>query len=163
MSKQRSVFEINGNTYYSPKAAADNWKMTHQAVTSACKEGRIVGAFQDSTNRWCIPNIAMKPLDKETIRKIMLITLALKNSPNITISGLENYDISKLYSYLRDTNYIKPFDDNSKRIPYEAILTEKGMNLVIENKKIDVDWANVAVLLVQCIPSFLEIGAALLH
>ncbi len=163
MAKQRSVFELNGITYYSPKAAADNWKMSHQAVTSACKDGRIVGAIQDSTNQWCIPNTSMMPLSKETIRKIMIITLALKNTPNIMISGLENYDVHKLYAYLRDTNYIKPFNENSSRIPYEAILTEKGMDLVIESKKIEMDWTNIAVLLVQCIPSFLEIGAALVH
>lgn len=163
MSIQRSVFEINGQTLYSPKGAANKWGLSHQAVTTACKEGRIVGAFQDSTNKWCIPDAAMKPLEKAVIRKILIITLSLKNTPNITISELEDYDIPKIYKYLKDTEYIRDFNENSNRIPYEVILSDKGMSLAFDNKKDGIEWTNIAALFVQCIPSLIEIGAALAH
>ena len=163
MSKQLNVITINGITYYSPKSAADNWQMSYQAATSACKDGRIVGAFQDSTKHWCIPDTATKPIEKETIRKILIITLMLKNDPNINIPDIRKYDIPKLYKYLRDIGYINQFNEDSHRIPYEAILTDKGMKLVIENKKIDINLSNIAIMFIQCIPSFLEIGATLIH
>ena len=163
MAKQRAVFEINGKTYYSPKAAAGKWNISYQAVTNACKDGRIVGAFIDSTNQWCIPDIAMKPLDKKIIRKILIITLYLKNNPLLRVSELDNYDISKLYIYLKETEYIKSFDEESDRIPYEVVLTDKGMDLVLEKNRIKIDWANISTILIQCIPSFLEIGVALSH
>ena len=163
MSKQRTVFEMNGKTYYSTQAAADKWEMKQKEVTTACREGRIIGAIKDSTNQWCIPDTAMKPLEKENIRKLLIITLYLKNNPNLTLSELDRYDIPKLYTYLKDIDYIKPFNENSDRIPYEAVLTNKGMGLVIENKKIDIDWANIAELFIQCIPPLLEIGSGLIH
>ena len=163
MAKQRSVFELNGITYYSPKAAADNWKMSHQAVTSACKDGRIVGAIQDSTKKWCIPDSAMKPLDSQIIRNTLIITLSLKNTPNISISELETYDVPKIYKYLKDTGYIKDFNESSNRIPYEAILSDKGMSLAFNKKKEGVEWTSIAALFVQCIPSLIEIGAVLAH
>lgn len=163
MSIQRTVFEINNKTYYSPKGAAHKWGISHQAVTAACKEGRIVGAFQDSTKKWCIPDTAMKPLDSDIIRKILIITLSLKNTPNITISDLENYDIPKVYKYLKETGYIKDYNENSNRIPYEATLSDKGLSLAFDKKKEGGEWTNIATLFVQCIPSLIEIGAALVH
>ena len=163
MSIQQPVFEINGQTYYSPKGAASKWGISHQAVTAACKEGRIIGAFQDSTKKWCIPDSAMKPLDSRIIRNILIITLSLKNTPNISISELENYDVPKIYKYLKDTGYIIEFNESSNRIPYEAILSNKGMSLAFNKKKEGVEWTSIAALFVQCIPSLIEIGAVLAH
>ncbi len=160
---QRSVFEINGQTLYSPKGAADKWGLSYQAVTRACKEGRIVGAFLDSTNKWCIPDTAMKPLEKKVIKKILIITLSLKNTPDITISELENYDIPKIYKYLKETGYIKDFNEDSNRIPYEVSLSDKGMSLVFDNKKEEIVFTNLAALFVECIPSLIELGIALVH
>lgn len=163
MTKRRNVFEIDGKIYYSPKIMAERWQISYQAVAAACKEGRIVGVVQDLSNNWCIPDTAMKPLDKDSIRKILIITLSLKNTPDVNIVGLDNYDILTLYRYLRDTKYIKEFNENSDRIPYEATLTEKGMELVINNKKSFINWSDIGSMFIQCIPSFLEIGTILMN
>ena len=162
MARQRTVFTIEGKTYYSPKGAGDNWLMKHQAVTAACIDGRIIGAFQDSKKGWCIPDNAMKPLPKEVIRKIMIIILSLKNRPNLVITDLEDYDTLKLFQYLRDIGCIRPFDESSDRIAYEAVLTNKGIEYVIGDKESKIDLANVAALFVQCLPKLLEVGVKLI-
>ena len=74
--------EINGKRYVTPGVFGDVIGWNKQKVTAACKEGRIIGACQDTSGSWMIPVDAMKPLEAEQIRALMVTTVYLKNRPD---------------------------------------------------------------------------------
>ncbi len=160
MKKQRSLIKIGNMTYMSPKAAGDLWNMKYQSVTAACVDGRVIGAIKDSSDKFIIPIDAFKPLDKEEIRKLMITTLYLKNRPSFDIGFNDNEQIVKLYTYLEGIGYIEPFNSSSNKIPYEAILTDKGMHLATEGGHVDIDWCNIGITVIQIAASMITIGQA---
>ena len=111
--RQRTLTEINGITYMSPKATGDKWDMSSQKVTAACKDARVVGATKDSGNHWIIPIDSPYPLGKEQIRQVLIAILAVKNKPGIRYpEGTE-----QLFGYLRDIGLLEKTNT----------LTDRGM------------------------------------
>lgn len=146
---QKTLIEIDGKMYMSPKAAGDLWDLSPQKVTAECKAGRIVGATKDSGNHYIIPIDSRKPLDNETIRKILIALLAIKNKPGNDLFDEKGAD--DLFGYLRDIGLLEGHDLKT------ATLTIKGMELATAGNPVEVDWINAGVTIISIIGSLASI------
>lgn len=151
---QKTLIEIDGKKYMSPKAAGDLWDMSPQKVAAECKAGRIVGATKDSGGHFIIPIEARKPLDAETIRKVLIALLAMKNKPGTNL--LDENGATELHEYLRDIGLV---EGQNLRM---AVLTNKGMELATTGKLVEVDWPNAAVNVISIIGSLASIWGIIL-
>lgn len=158
--KQKNICEIAGKRYMSPSVAGELWNMKYQAVTNACIDGRIIGAYRDSGNRWIIPIDAVKPLDLENIRQILISTLALKNR-NSDIAGSWSPDVITVYDYLIEIGMFEPTENLSANTLKNLVLTDKGMRIATEGKKMNIDLMNAGVTIVQVVASVITIWQAL--
>lgn len=158
MGKKKNACVIKGVTYYSPKTAGDIWGMKYQAVTKACKEERVVNAAKDTSDQWIIPSTSPKPLEKEQIKHVLICILSLKNRPDPLPADIKEKSTLTLFQYLRDCKYIEPFNEISNRIPYEAVITQKGMELVFQTPSIKINWLNIAETTVKCIAIIVDIA-----
>lgn len=153
----KNVFEINGKRYMNPKSAADCWGLSTQAVTTACRQGRVVGAEKDSSNKWIIPIDAHKPLSSDEIRSLLILILALKNRPNLVIAQQSNADIIIVLDYLFDIKCIEAFDHTDKNIPHSVVLTEKGFKIATEGKALDLSFIDAGATFIQVVASVITI------
>lgn len=151
--KQKALVEIDGKKYMSPKAAGDLWSMSHQAVTAACNEGRVEGVARDSGNHFIIPIDAKKPIEKETIRKILISLLAMKNRPGSEL--LNHSGADELFSYLESIGLIEGND------LWTAALTNKGMEWATSGARIQIDWVNAGITLLSVLRSLASIWSAM--
>ena len=158
--KQKNICEIAGKRYMSPSAAGELWDMKYQAVTNACIDGRIVGACKDSSDKWIIPVTADKPLDYEVIRQMLISTLALKNR-NMDISENLSTDVIRVYEYLIKIGMFELMDNISSNTVKDLVLTDRGMKIATEGKKIDIDWMNASTTIIQVVASIITIWQAL--
>ena len=158
MSKKKNATVIGGITYYAPKTAGDIWDMPHQAVTTACEEGRIIGATTDLSGNWIVPSTAIKPLEKEQIKSILICILSIKNKPDTVPANLEEHNTLNVYRYLRDCNYIEAFDEKSERILYDVVITNKGMELLFQTPTIKINWLSIAETTVKCLELIVNIA-----
>lgn len=145
--KQRALVEINGITYMSPKAAGDKWELSSQKVTAACRDGRVVGAIKDSSDRFVIPIDSPPPLEKEQIRQALIAILALKNRPGTRLTGETN----QLFGYLRAIGVLEGADT----------LTDKGMGWATAGESVKVDWKNASVTILGVIGSLASIWSVI--
>ncbi len=158
---QRKLVEIDGRKYMSPSAAGDLWNMKHQAVTRACIDGRIVGATQDSSEKWIIPIEARKPLETEVIRQILICILVLKNrQESIDRQSLE--DVNKVYQYLIDVGLIEKTDEKTIDSIRNLVLTDKGMKIATEGKHTNIKGINAGTTVVQLVASVITIWQGIL-
>ena len=158
---QRKMCEIDGKRYMSPSSAADLWNTSYQSVTKACKDGRIPKACKDSGGKWIIPVDAIAPLDSESIRKLLISTLAIKNG-NISAPQSLNVDnIRLVYTYLSDIGCIEHLENITLRTPCEAVLTDKGFHIATEGKPLNLDWVNISTTFVQVVSSVITIWQAI--
>lgn len=157
---QRKLCEINGVKYMSPSAAADLWNISTQKITAACKDGRIEGAILDSSDKWIIPVNARKPLEKAEIKTLLVGTLCLKNKPNTLPHEMTSLNIDIIYDYLYHTGYIEQFDRNSDRIPFDVILTDRGMKLATEGSTPSVNWVNAGLTIISIASDIITIWTA---
>jgi len=127
----------------SPKAAGDKWNMSPQKVTAACKDGRVVGATKDSSDRYIIPIDSPHPMEKEQIRMTLIAILALKNRPESRLPD----GIEQLFSYLRDIELLEGKDT----------LTDKGMDWATSGNKVDVNWVNASTTILGVLGSLASI------
>ena len=148
--KQRTVFDINGKTYMSPAAAADKWPISRQKIVAECKAGKVVGACLDSSNKWIIPIDARQPIDDENIRKILISLLCLKNKPSTGSINVEAVKVNEVIDYLKETGYLEKTDACNLN---DLVLTEKGMHVATEGSKLNLDWLNAGITLVQVVGS----------
>lgn len=151
---------IDGKRYVAPGIFADACGCSSQKITAACKDGRIVGAYRDLSNHWLIPVDAPMPLEKERIRELMVACVYLKNRPELPIDYHDHESIVAVYTYLLNTGYIEPFDENSDRIPYEVVLTEKGMEVATGGNKINLNWLQIGSTVIQVAASIITIVQA---
>lgn len=158
MKKKMCV--IDGKRYIAPGTFADACGWSSQKVTAACKDGRVVGAYQDLSNNWLIPIDAPMPLDKEKIRELMVACVCLKNRPDLPLDYNNHERIVAVYMYLMNTGYIEPFDERSDRIPYEVVLTEKGMKVATEGKSVTLNWLQIGSSVIQVAASIITIVQA---
>lgn len=158
---KKKMITIGGKRFVTPGVFADGCGKSTQKITAACKDGRIIGACQDSSRNWIIPVNAMAPLEIEQIRQLMIVSLYLKNKPEHVLDYSEHDEIVSVYSYLQQIGYIYPFNENSESIPYEVILTEKGMKIATEGSPISINWLQVGSTVIQVAASVLTIVQAI--
>ncbi len=149
---RKVLVEIDGKKYMSPKAAGDLWDMSTQKVTAECKAGRVAGATTDTGGHYIIPIDAKKPLDSETIRKILISLLAMKNRPGSEF--IDEEGAFELHDYLCDIGLIEGDDLKT------AILTNKGMELATSGKPIEVDWVNASLTVFNILGTIMSIWGA---
>lgn len=138
--KYPSVIELNGKRYMSVKTAADAWGLKQNTVSAYCKEGRICHAVKYLEKRWYMPIDAVKPLSNDEIRRFLILTLQLKNKPSLEIDWptfpCEDSSVELIYRHLVFRNMIENFDiEDKKRIPYEVVLTQKGLETATSGNK----------------------------
>lgn len=137
--------EIDGKKYMSSRRAAELWNKSQGTISKYCKLGKVPKSkcIKDSHNNWYIDINTVYPLSDDEVRKLLTLTLQLKNNPLYSFDWstftIDVENIRPIYEYLADMKYISRFTINdSKRLPYDIVLTERGMNLVIgwkgENK-----------------------------
>lgn len=137
----------------SPKAAGDLWEISHQAVTSACKDGRIAGVAKDSSGHFIIPIDTWKPLDRESIRKVLVSLLAIKNRPGSQM--LDQNGSNELFQYLHDIGLLEGND------LWTASLTNRAMEIATSGERIQIDWPNAAVTILGVLGSLASLWSAI--
>lgn len=157
-----SYIEIDGKKYMSSRRAAELWNKSQGTISKYCKLGKVPKSkcIKDSHNNWYIDINTVYPLSDDEVRKLLTLTLQLKNNPLYSFDWstftIDVENIRPIYEYLADMKYILHFQINdSNRLPYDIVLSEKGMDLVTgmgRENKIDsninnssVQWASVAL------------------
>ena len=162
---RQSVIEVDGKRYMNTKSAAQLWSLKQRDVASYCRQGRIKGAFKDTSGKWCVPINSVKPLTDEHIRKILRLTLQLKNNPDqsfdLSTINTDTNNLISAYDYLASIGYLKLFnkDDPPEEIPRKVELTEKGMEIFTkkgdpEKRDIQItinEWKQVILILIAAI------------
>lgn len=101
---------------------------------------------KDTSGRYIIPVDTWKPMDKESIRTVLVALLAIKNRPE-SISAAPT-GINELKEYLAASGYIEDcIEFNS------AILTDRGMDVATSGKAISIDWPNAAQKIISVLGS----------
>lgn len=155
--KQKSLIDIDGKTYMSPSAAADKWcNISRQKIVSECKAGKIIGACQDSGKKWIIPIDTPQPIDNEAIRKILISILCIKNNSNWHTSESDKEKIKLVVDYLVGTGFLEQPNVETDDVG-NLVLTDKGIHLATEGKKININWVNAGITLIQVIGSVASI------
>ena len=136
----QAIIEINGKKYMNTKTAADIWGLNAKTVSDYCKNDKLFDKFKDGSGKWYIYVDELKPLKNEEIRRLLVLTLMLKNKPTLEIDwstfSFDDSKIEVIYKSLVMQHLIEDFCiQDKKRIPYEVVLTEKGMNVVIIGSK----------------------------
>ncbi len=132
---KQSIVEVHGKRYMNTYAAAVLWNVSVRTVRDYCLDGKIPGVFKDTSKHWCIPINSIKPLTDWKIKKILFLSLELMNNSTYSIDyqslGVEPNCLLKLYQYLRNSGFVKPFNEkeNPASLPYRIRLTEKGMHI----------------------------------
>lgn len=146
----KKMVEVNGKKYISSKLAAEAWEITQGTVADYCRTGRIKDCWKDACNRWFIAIDTIKPLSNAEVQRLLFLVLQLKNDPTLEINwSMFTFDrgiIDLIYSNLVYEGYLKPFDIQEKeRIPYEVILTQRGMEVALPRRhcKTDVSFSGV--------------------
>lgn len=152
---------IDGNTYMSTKAAADLWNLQPKTVSDYCKNNKIKNKFKNGRLGWYIRTDEIKPLSQEEIRRMLILTLQLKNNPAYEIDwSLFEYDesvLDSIYTHLHVHGYIQNFSvENKKRIPYDVVLTQKGMELATTFRKGKI--TDFTVTLTQWLPIIISVA-----
>lgn len=159
-----ALLTIDGNTFMSTKAAANLWNLQPKTVSDYCKNNKIKNKFKNGCLGWYIRTDEIKPLSQEEIRRMLILTLQLKNNPAYEIDwSLFEYDesvLDSIYTHLYVHGYIQNFSvEDKKRIPYDVVLTQKGMELATTFRKGKI--ADFTVTLTQWLP--IIISAAQLY
>lgn len=148
MSAQ-SLIEVDGNKYMSTKTAAELWGLSPRTVSDYCKNNRIHRKFKNGKLGWYIHIDEIKPLTDTEIHRLLVLSIQLKNNPSLTIDWTTfNFDdeaIDAVYQSLYQSGYIHSYSVSDKRrIPYEVILTQKGLEMATAfNKKSIPDFSTV--------------------
>ena len=145
-----ALLTVDGSNYMSTKTAAELWGLQRKTVSDYCKNNKIKNKFKNGRFGWYIRTDEIKPLSQEEIRKILILTLQLKNNPACEIDwSLFNCDeavLESIYQHLFLHGYVQSFSiADKRRIPSEVILTEKGMECVTTFKKEKLSDFSVAI------------------
>ena len=144
-----SIIEINGKKYMSTKMAAKLWGLKPRTVAEYCRNNKIYDKFKNGSLGWYISTDEIKPLSKTEIRRLLTITLQLKNNPEYQIDwSILNFNdcvIERVYTNLMRQGYIEPFVvTNAQKLPYDVTLSEQGFEFVTYNEKEKFDFAIIA-------------------
>ena len=139
MSSQ-AILEVDGEKYMSTKTAADLWGLSTRTVSNYCKSGRIHRKFKNGKMGWYIHIDEIKPLSDTELHRLLVLSIQLKNNPSLAIDwSTFNFDdiaIDVTYQNLVVSGFVQPYTITDKRrIPYEIILTQKGLEMATSFKK----------------------------
>lgn len=128
----KRIIVVDNQKYMSTKTAADCWGLKPKTVADYCRNNRIKNKFKNGNKGWYIRIDEIKPLSSDEIHKILVLSLQLKNNPDLEIDwSTFNFDYSAIkvvYKNLVSQGYVKDFSiEDEKMIPYKVILTQKGM------------------------------------
>jgi len=161
----------NNKEYVDTKYFAEKWKVSKKTVSNYCKNGYIPGAAIVN-NKWSIPVNSIKPPTKDKINNLLILVNSLKHNTDLEIDyktlGIDQRDISLVYRYLASMKFITIPNNNinEDRIPYEARLKERGLDIIykLQNKKrkVDIDSKDILYTLVKLIPSIIALAKLLL-
>lgn len=141
------LINIDNKIFMSTKAASDLWHLKPRTIANYCNKGKIINKFKNGRYGWYISVDEPKPLSKEEIHKLLVLTIQLKNNPKLEIDwSTFNFDdsaIDSVYRKLVMLGYIFPYNlKDMKRIPYEIILTQKGLETATKfNKTVISDFS----------------------
>lgn len=171
--KYPSILEWNGHKYMSTQMAADLWNLKQQTVSDYCNKGKVCNAIKYREARWYIPIDAIRPLSNNEIRHFLILTLQLKNKPSLEIDwslfSIDDSVIEPIYRYLVFRELIENFSiSNQKRIPYEVVLTQKGLEFATSSKKGKIEdygtvmkeWLPTVIGAAQLLVQIAQIAAA---
>ena len=138
--KEQAIIEIDGKKYMSTKTAAKFWGLSPRTVSDYCKNGRIHRKFKNGKLGWYIYIDEIKPLSDTEIHRLLVLSIQLKNNPSLEIDwstfDFDNSAIDAIYKTLVASGYIQPYNVvDKRRIPYEVILTQKGLETATSFKK----------------------------
>lgn len=138
MEVQRLI-SVDGKTFMSTKAAADLWGLKPKTVADYCNSNKIINKFKVGRN-WYISINEIKPLSNAEIHKLLVLTIQLKNNPSLEIDWstytFDDTAIENVYKNLLALKYIMPYSiADAKRIPYEVVLTQKGLEKATQFSK----------------------------
>ena len=160
------IFDFEGKTFMTSRAASDRWDLTMNEVRDACIAGKCPGAFKDSSKKWCIPVDCVKPYSDAEIKAILTVSVILKNdsrlAPNIVFSEKERIKARNDYEYLMLTDYIQETEiiDESLFLR-SALLTKKGLELILKpNRQKDF---NIAETIKDWGPTALKFAVVLIE
>ena len=116
------------------KEAAAIWGIKEKTISNYCNLGYIPNA-EKVAGRWIIPDKSLKPLSQDTIRRLLIVSIGLKNNVasgcDWSTFDFKEEDIRLVYESLHYRKYIKEITNiSTNRIPYELELTEKGVELI---------------------------------
>lgn len=159
--KYPSILELNGQKYMSTQIAAGVWNLKRQTVSDYCSKGKVYRAIKYQEARWYIPIDAVKPLSDDEIRCFLTLTLQLKNKPSLEIDWslfpVGDSVIEPIYRYLFFREFIENFSiSNQKRIPYEVVLTQKGLEFVTTRKKEKIE--DFGIILKEWVPTIIGVA-----
>lgn len=164
MDMKSQVFDFDGKTFMTSKAASDRWDLPVNEVRDACLAGKCPGAFKDSSKKWCIPVDCVKPYSDAEIKAILTVSVILKNdsrlAPNVVFSEKERIKARKDYEYLMLTDYIQDAEilDESLFLR-SAVLMKKGLEIILKPSS-QTDF-NVAETIKAWGPTALKFAAVL--
>lgn len=157
--KYPSIIELNGKKYMNTKTAAGAWNLKPATVSAYCKEGKICNAVKYLEERWYMPIDTVKPLSNDEIRRFLILTLQLKNKPSLEIDWAifpsDYSSVELIYRHLVFRNMIENFDiQDKKHIPYEVVLTQKGMEIATSGNRGKI--ADFGTALKEWLPTIIE-------
>ena len=136
----KSIIDINGRTYMNIKSAAERWNLSASTVRKYCREGRIQDCIKLNERIWYINFNSIKPLSEQDVHQILVLSLQLKNDPSLEIEwntfNFVESAVRIVYQQLFIEGYIREItSEDDRRIPYDVILTQKGMDAATNFKK----------------------------
>lgn len=157
----QAILEIEGKKYMSTKTAADLWGLSSRTVSNYCKRDRIRRKFKNGGMGWYIYIDEIKPLSDAEIHKLLVLSIQLKNNPSLEIDwstfNFDNSIIDVIYQNLVASGYIQPYNISDKRrIPYEVILTQKGLETATSFKQKNIP--DYSTLVSQWLPILINIA-----
>jgi len=137
------------------KEMAKKWGVNEHTVANYCKKDYIPNAKKENGS-WNIPENSIKPLSIADIRRLLLVTVKLRNNPSLgcdwSTFDFDKNDLRLIYESLHYRKYIGDISDiDTNRIPYEMEITEKGMELIENIKEENVDFTQISSLAFQAI------------
>jgi len=131
------------------KTAAERWGVSAGAAAKYCANGFVPGAVKIG-RVWRIPPGTIKPLPLRDIVKLLRLVNALKHYPdsNDAFAVPAEVNAASVFQYLVSIGMVQNFDRGvaAERIPYEARLTRRGLDLVANDKKTKVGIDSEAVI-----------------
>lgn len=137
--RAQAILNVDGKKYMSTKTAANLWGISTSTVSDYCKNDRIHHKFKNGRMGWYIYIDEIKPLSDNEIHRLLVLSIQLKNNPSLEIDwttfDFDNSIIDVVYQNLVESGYIQPYNiDDKRRIPYEVILTQKGLEMATSFK-----------------------------